>query len=828
MPLKTGKWALVMILKNTCCTKATKSDFKICHIDELIFESNNAIIYVCIILANIFEEKIMKNTRKILTILLAFALLVAGFSLTAFAAETELTEAEINLANYKAALEESGKVLEFYEAGTYFELNVDGSDNVVINESEEGKLLKGGAYTEAVANGAVSISSVNPTKFNVNQNSPASFGVNLRAKITEASPVSLCVVSAETGDYLSLCSISVGKVTYSFDPASLSYNADEVAIVAGEFFNLSVYVEKTSAMDNVYITITTDGGEEWTKEYSYANDATDFLEGKFKFDSAYIASTAVTLEYVEMYPGTFERFVDNTKNVDIIAEQLNDVYAAYLQNKDLAGVPAGAFDLAEIVAKVAVLYGYPVADVADAELQTALNAAFDDCISVVANAYASVVSKNDAVITMESNDTKDYNDRLDVVTESLYYKEFMALLEASAYAEASGVDFATVNVAFANADEELAKLQVIEADTVFVIEETSKIASIYLATYEELKSAYDAIKDVEICATYSSDVYSDADVLEAVQKKNIVMADYPVLDAKAKAFVENMLVATDSANAFSVRYAAYVSAKENLFDDKSYDKYLTDVTIAELNDMFVALDAEMRAVSDVAEEFLSKIRVAALTPSYTVKIIALDEAKPYLTVVEKGYPEVEDAIASYYAMREDIASRKEAAKRYVQAVINVQIASTVKEKMVAIEIAEAFAVLGNESSVEVEGMKMTVTEANIVLSNEKSAISLKATRINNFVSAAASISSKETLLERRQAINAALALKTLLTEDKDEEDVISATAVLDAAIALYNADVNAANTTANESDNSALAILSKTVPAKRIAEVVAIVKKFYE
>ena len=236
----------------------------------------------------------------------------------------------------------------------------------------------------------------------------------------------------------------------------------------------------------------------------------------------------------------------------------------------------------------------------------------------------------------------------------------------------------------------------------------------------------------------------------------------------------------------------------------------------------------MRAVSDTAEEFLSKIREAVLTPSYTVKIKALDDAKPYLNIVEKGYPEVEDAIASYYAMREDIASRKEAAKRYVQAVINVQIAKTVKEKMVAIEIAESFAVLGNESSVEVEGMKMSVTEANIVLSNEKSAISLKATRISNYVAAAASVATMETLLERRQAINTALALKNALEEDKEEEDVISATAVLDAAIAAYNADVNAANTAANETDNNALAILTKTVPAKRIAEVVAIVKKFYE
>ena len=179
-------------------------------------------------------------------------------------------------------------------------------------------------------------------------------------------------------------------------------------------------------------------------------------------------------------------------------------------------------------------------------------------------------------------------------------------------------------------------------------------------------------------------------------------------------------------------------------------------------------------------------------------------------------------------MRDEIASRKEAAKRYIQAVLNVQIATTVKEKTVAIEIAEGFAVLGQELSVEVEGMPITVNEANIILSNEKSAITLKATRISNYVAAASAIAKQQTLLERRAAINAALALKAGLSEDLEEEDVISATAVIDAAIKAYNADVNTANDTAEEKDNTALNLLAKTVPAKKIAEVVAIIKKFYE
>ncbi|MBE6537199.1 MAG: hypothetical protein E7673_04520 [Ruminococcaceae bacterium] len=762
----------------------------------------------------------MKNTRKILTFLLSFALLVACFSVAVFAADDEPAEEK----SYEDVLAECGKVLEFYEAGTYFELRVDETGSVVMNESEEAKLLKGGAYSDSVADGALSFISVNPTKINLVQNSPASFGLNLRAKITEASPLSLCVASSETGDFLSLLTISVGSVTHQFDPASLEYKKAEVAIVEGEFFNLSVFVDKGAREDKVAISIVTDAGVTWSTEYSYANDSTDFLSGKFKYNSAYLASTAASFEYVEMYPGTYQRYVDNSKNVDIIAADLFETYNAYVQYKDTDG----AFELAEIVAKIAVLYGYPVNDVADEEIRTALVAAFSDCIKVVSAAYAADISEKNAFITASDVDTKDYNDRLAVVNAAVTNKEYITLLENSVYALESGVDFAAMATAFANAEAEAAKLNTIEENTVFVIEELSKISSIYIATYEQLKVAYEAIKDVAIDATYSSELYPESAVIEATQKKNVVVTNYPELDAKAKLFVENVAVAANVENDFSTRYAAYVLAKENIFADVTYDKYLTDTTVEEINAVFAEVDVEMRAVSDVAEQFLSKIREAALTPSYTVKIQALDEAKPYLNIVEKGYPEVEDAIANYYAMREDVDSRKEAAKRYIQAVINVQIATTVKAKMVAIEIAEAFAVLGNESSVEVEGMAMTVTEANIVLSNEKSAISLKATRISNYVAMTASISYKSTLIERRQAINTAISMKADLVDDANEEDVISATELLDKEIAAYNADVNAANAEATENDNTALALLTKTVPAKRIAEVVAIVKKFYE
>ena len=648
--------------------------------------------------------------------------------------------------------------------------------------------------------------------------------MNVRAKITEASPLTLYVTSAANGEYLSLFSVSAGKISHAFDPATLGYQTADFALSAGEFFELNIYVEKANGVDTVNYTITTDGGATLSGYYSYDNSATDFLGGKFAFDSAYLSVTEATFAFVEMYPGSYQRYVDNSKNVDVIAEKLVAVYNTYLEYN-----ANDAFELAEIISNIAVRYEYPVDDISNEETKAEVVNAFNNCVAAVSKAYESNIAYGMSEMLKTDNASKPYNSRLDLVNEVLSYEAYMTNLETGSYAASCNVDFEAVKAAFDVADAENAALEVVEADSVFVIEAVSGIANIYLATYEDLKSAYELIADVEIDATYYSELYSEEAVADAVYKRNVVVSNYPTLDAKAKAFVSGVTAAVDTNNDFSTRYAAYASAKANIFNDATYDKYLTNVTVAELNEMFAAVDVEMRAVSEVAEAFLSKIREAEQTPSYTVKIKALDDAKPYIGNVEVGYPEVAEAIESYYAMRADVTARQEAARRYVQAVINVQIASSVKEKLAAIAIAESFAVLGNESSVEIEGMSMTVTEANIVLANEKASINLKATRINNYVAAVSDIATKNDLLSRRQAISYALSLKADLVLDlADEEDVVDASRDLESAIAAYNDDVNEANSVAEETETAALTLLTKTIPTKRIAEIIAIVKKFYE
>ena len=129
-------------------------------------------------------------------------------------------------------------------------------------------------------------------------------------------------------------------------------------------------------------------------------------------------------------------------------------------------------------------------------------------------------------------------------------------------------------------------------------------------------------------------------------------------------------------------------------------------------------------------------------------------------------------------------------------------------------------------SIEIAGVKITVTDANVTLSDEKSKIALDEIRITNYTEAVEAIASKTDLLEKRLAIKKALALKATLNPEEDA--VIKASQKLDVYISAYNAGVASANATAEKETETVLSVLSKTTPTKRIAEVVAIIKKFYE
>ena len=768
----------------------------------------------------------MKNFKKILIVLLALAITFACSAVFAFAADDSDYQSA-----YEAALIEHKKVLEYYEAGYYLNADFDGAtdlESAFADASDEFSFVAGGAFESELdaENGTAHISSVNKTYFDFVPETPSSFGIKAKVKISAGSSFDLFLHSSERGeigDYLRLFSISEGKVVYKLDcsgsvPKYVSDN--ESAVLADTYFNLDFFLTKKATSDVMNLVITPEGGEAKEYVFEYDNTSTDFLNGKFDFNSFYIATEDATIDALQVYKGSFTRDLDNTKNIKLIADNILEIKADY--DKYYTKVDGNAYELFEIVAALVVTYGYDCTSLSDADFVKSVN----DFAQIAVNAVAPVYAASYADGVAKIDPASAYYDRLEHLNSIAVYSAFLESLKSSAFSNVEGLDYDKIEEDVAKVAAEEAALMKAKADTIEAVAAAVQIPDVYFATYADYRAVYDILFNHPICASYYDDSLSAETVNLASKVANVVLAEYPLLDAAATAFVTNVPIANNSTLGFAERYAAYVIAKENKFTDTSYNEFIEGTTIEEILAIFDSVDAELSVIVAYAEEFLSKVDDASKSLSYSVKNVLLDEAAAYIENVEIGYPGVPEAIELYSALRKDVSERVEATKSYIQAVIDVQNASTVADKKAAIEIAKGLATLGSDVSVEITGFDITVTEANIILSNEESAILLAESKISNYISAVDALADMTDLAEIRRGIANATALKA--NADASVAGVPEATAKLEAAIASFNARMNAANSELKEVSNVALSALGATVPTQRFGEIVAIIKKFYE
>lgn len=769
----------------------------------------------------------MKNTRKILILLLLVAMSLACFSVFAYAAEATPSDDQ---SKYEAALAKHKEVLEYYEGGYYLDADFDDVadfDAAIADASDEFALTVGGAFSATVADGAANISSVNNTYFDFSPEVADSFGIKARVKVTANSSLSLFLHSSERGsigEYLRIFAISDGKISHKLDYAgdTIGYVTDNSAVAANTYFDLDFFLDKQATQNVITLIVTPDGAEAQTFTFSYDNTATDFLSGKFDFKTFYLATEDATFDYIQVYKGSFMRDLDNSKNVKIIADSIAaiaDDYTAYSAN-----VGSKAYELCEIAAALVVTHGYDPSSLpdTDADLVTKVKGFAQTAVNAVAPVYAAEYAAGVKNINTEIA----YYDRVDHIASIAVYSDFLNNLKDSDYSKVDGIDYEAIAADIAKVDEEIAALEKAKEDTIVAFAATVMIPNVYLANYAEYRAAYDILKAHPICATYYDEQRSAEAVNLASKVANVILAEYPVLDKKASDFAKNVAIANNDTLTYSERYAAFTIAKANVFTDESYDAYLEGTTVAELLEAYDVAVATFSGSASYAEEFLSKIDQAAKTPSYSVKIVALDEAAAYIDTVQRGYPGVPEAIELYNALRKDISDRIEATKLYIQSVISVQSATTVADKKAAIARAKELAVLGSDVSVEVTDFAITVTQANVILSNEESTIVLAETKVANFIATVNSLSSITNRKELKAAIVKASAMKAGV--DATAAGVADAIAKLDAAIAEFNAAVEAANTLGKETRSLTVAVLGASVPTQRIAEVVAIIKKFDE
>ncbi len=775
----------------------------------------------------------MKSTRKILIVLLALAISLAFSSVLVFAADAPLTDSENA---YNAALAKHEKVLEYYEAGYYLNADFDDATDLssaLSDASEEFSFANGGAFEFELdeENGSAHFSSINNSYFDFNPETPQSFGIKARLKIAAGTSFSLSVHSSRrgaAGESLRLFSISEGSISYKLDCEGdvPKYLSKPSKVKADTYFNLEFFLTKSSNRDIVVFTVTPENEEAETfgyavdDEYVYDNTTTDFLNGKFKFNSFYLTAKDATFDLLQVYKGSFIRDVDNANNVDVIANSIKDIETDYnIYANKLAGQ---ASELLDIVAALVVTHGYDCSSIGNQELkkqvsdfaQLAVNSVTPGYVDAYANGVAEI-DKNAA-----------YYDRIAHLETISIYSDFLTRLQSSAFSNVEGVNYDEIAANVAMVKEEEAALIKAKNDTIEAVAAAVLIPDVYSASYKDYKEVYETLLNHPICTTYYDDELSPETVNLARKVANVILAEYPKLNLRAEAFVTNVPIASNSSLDFAEKYAAFLIAKENLFKDTSYNEYLEGTTIEELIEDFATAEAALSGPASYAEEFLSKIDDALRTSSYSVKTIALAEAKTYIDDVEIGYPGVLEAINLYNTITKELSDKAEATRKYIQAVIDVQNATSVADKKKAIEIAKALAITGSDVSVEVEDLDITVTQANVILSNEESVILLSETAVANYVNAANVLKNITDYSELRTAIAEVMALKE--KADANAAGVSEATAALDAAIAFFNAGIDDANAEAEEVSNLALSTLAATVPTQRIGEVVAILKKFYE
>ena len=756
----------------------------------------------------------MKKTRKFLVVLLSIAMLISAFAVVAAAEEANGNETPNTPAkNYE-------EVLEYFEAG-YF-LNADFNDAATKEEafadaSDEFTLSVDKMFGYADnGDGTASLRSMNPAYLDIVPTVPGSFGMNARVSLSTSNSPYLSLVlhtgnRNDKSDYpISLFNISTNSVTL-YNAETGIYDTKEITLSRATFFDIEFFFDSTKTVDNCTLTVKVDGVAD---PYTYVYSTADYTYKTFGIETKFISA-----DYLEVYKGTFARKLGGFE--DIVAQYVLDLAEDYKALKDTDSETA--VRCLEIIGKVLLTHNFDTTAITDDAVRTKLITEGEVAIKVVGDKYVDAYKAACDAINAEAA----YNERLDHINASFVYSDFLKKAENGIYNVTLSTSYDEIAKLHEVYDAEKLAIDTLKADTVEAYAAVEAIPDVYLANYDDLKTAYAVLSVKDICPTFYDEEYT-AEAIEAAAKAAIVIkSEYERLDAKLTDFVANAAIAADEEKEFAERYAAYLIAKANYFTDASANKHLEEgVTIEKLTADFDAVDVVMIEISDYAEDFIAKVDEANLTLSYSVRQAALTKAAEYIEGVELQYPGVTDAIATYENLIKDVADKIKATEDYIKAAIAVQAASGVEAKKAALATAKALAVNGSDVSVDVTYEGVTVKDANVIVSNEESVIVLAETKITNYVAAVNAISANNDLASKRAAISRALALKESL--DPTATGVGTANSNLDAAIAAYNAEINVANATAKETADVALGVLSGTVPTQSVAQIVAIIKKVYD
>ena len=777
----------------------------------------------------------MKNIRKILLAILAISVAICGFTVVASASSDN----------------SSLDILEYYEGNVYVNETFDGLTDASDAFADVSEYFVKGSYDrEEVSDGVFcskNFSTVH-TGIYFSDTVPEGFGLNTSFWLYDASASQRFAIVLHTSDpgdaegnspiivfMKDGSGVKIGKGDHEFfEGVSVLSTVEDFDIESQRFYGVKTFFEvDENSVSGMVVLTDADGLTLQSSLFSIEGYSVAGVSIATNAQSSALAENYI--DYIEIYEGSFMRRLNENLS------EIGDIIIDTASRVDAVGIGNISEELMSDVrdaSKVISDYGYSTEEIEDSAKAEEIKAAIEKIYVVLADEYA---EKFLEVAVFNSENA--YFERKSSVDNASSYANMLQGVKDNYIDVWEQIDEdGIVTLALQAYYDELNALIDIENTTVAAIEVLDAIEAVEQANYATLKNAVEYFAENEICITYRAEGYDEARINNAVAKVAAIQDAYENLCDRAEAFLEYVAIAYDdlivsgTVADFVTGYNAYVLATENYLNDETYE--VNSVRYSEISQAVEEYDIcsrYVKEISDVYAAFLSAVNDAYGSPSFNVKINSVEAVSQHYVTLKNNYmayPGVSDAILKYEGIVEDIAAQRVLAEKYVKAVIAIADATNLEARKAAIAYAKSLDA-GSDTSLQYSYLGISLLEANIMLSEQDTAIKYAEAVVKNYINSVSVISTYKTAQERRAGIILALANKAIAADvnpgdNPDAAGVEMANELLSKEIEKYNKDVENANKSFDEAEDLAAAIVCVTIPNAPAKEVVALVKKIYE
>ena len=346
-----------------------------------------------------------------------------------------------------------------------------------------------------------------------------------------------------------------------------------------------------------------------------------------------------------------------------------------------------------------------------------------------------------------------------------------------------------------------------EKSELAVIQAHSESFIAFISTYDPEEKDYYALNafyEQAISDLYTKRALEYEGMAECTAIYEELVERVLTMNADVYEFV-NHVTTMEFAASFGYLYAAYVDATE------SYYKYgepgvinpgLDNASHPEINakiEYYLLKAPFIQAKAKECDDFIAIIDEAKNTSYYTSLVGKLEEAVPYLDLIQNDYPGIAESLALYYALGESVANAENASEAYIAAVKAIEGKTEFYAKKTAVEAAAVLKAHGDVLGYE------GVTEANIALAEAEADINFREGNSTTLISLVEQIKAAKTLSEKRGLIR--LANAHVEGADDGYTGVTEAKAALAEAVKSFEAAVNQANKGVADANKVALIVV---------------------